>query len=65
MTITQLQQQIAQLPPNELRSFADWFEDYLDAQWDGQIEDDGRAGRLDEAGRRADTDFEAGRCTPL
>ncbi|WPL18967.1 hypothetical protein Thiowin_04069 [Thiorhodovibrio winogradskyi] len=65
MTITQLQQQITQLPPDKLRYFADWFEDYLDAQWDDQIEDDARAGRLDEAGRRADADFEAGRCTPL
>jgi hypothetical protein len=35
------------------------------AAWDHQIEADIRAGRLDEAGRRADADFEAGRCKPL
>ena len=65
MTITQLQQHVAQLPPDELRSFADWFDDYLDEQWDQEIEDDVRAGRLDAAARQADADFEAGRCTPL
>ena len=41
------------------------FEDYLADAWDRRIEADLRAGRLDEAGRRADDDFEAGRCKPL
>lgn len=65
MTITQLQDHITQLPPNDLRAFADWFEDYLDEQWDKEIEDDVRAGRLDAAARQADADFDAGRCSPL
>jgi hypothetical protein len=34
-------------------------------EWDRRMEQDALAGRLDEAGRRADEDFEAGRCTPL
>ena len=32
---------------------------------DRQIEADILAGRLDSAGRRADEELEAGRCTPL
>ena len=46
----------------ELTAFAQWFEEYLANAWDRRIEADILAGRLDEAGRRADQDFEAGRC---
>ena len=42
-----------------------WFEEFLAEQWDRQIEADILAGRLDAAGRGAEEDFEAGRCTPL
>jgi hypothetical protein len=37
----------------------------LAEQWDERIEADILAGRLDAVGRRADEEFEAGRCTPL
>jgi hypothetical protein len=63
--MTQLQHHITQLPPDELHSFAEWFDDYLEDQWDREIEDDVRAGRLDAAARQAEADFELGRCTPL
>jgi hypothetical protein len=56
---------ITQLPPDELHSFAEWLDDDMEDQWDREIEDDVRAGRLDAAARRAEADFEAGRCTPL
>jgi hypothetical protein len=42
-----------------------WFEEFLADQWDRRIEADILAGRLEAAGRRADEDFESGRCTPL
>ena len=53
------------LDPDPFAQFARWFEEYLADAWDKRIEADIRAGRLDEAGRRADADFEAGRCKPL
>jgi hypothetical protein len=65
MSIEELQSAVAQLPAEELDRFARWFEEFLADQWDEQIEADILAGRLDAAGRRADEDFEAGRCTPL
>jgi hypothetical protein len=34
-------------------------------QWDRRIEADIQAGRLDSAGRLADEEFDAGRCTPI
>jgi hypothetical protein len=65
MSVEELQAAVAQLPAEELDRFSQWFEEFLAEQWDRRIEADILAGRLDAAGRRADEDFEAGRCTPL
>jgi hypothetical protein len=65
MSLDELEIAVTHLPANELATFARWFEEYLADAWDRRIEADIRAGRLDESGRRADDDFEAGRCTPL
>ena len=65
MSVEELQAAVAQLPAEELDRFSQWFEEFLADQWDRQIEADILAGRLDAAGRRADEDFQAGRCTPL
>lgn len=65
MTLQQLETAITGLPADELAAFARWFEEYRADAWDRQIEADILAGRLDAAGREADADFDAGRCTPL
>jgi hypothetical protein len=65
MSIEELQTAVARLPTEELDRFSRWFEEFLADQWDRQIEADILAGRLDAAGRRADEDLAAGRCTPL
>ena len=65
MSIEELETAVTRLPAEDLSAFAQWFEDYLAEAWDRRIEADIRAGRLDEAGRKADADFEAGRCKPL
>jgi hypothetical protein len=65
VSLDELEAAVAHLPREELDTFARWFEEYLAAAWDQQIEADIRVGRLDNAGRRADADFEAGRCKPL
>lgn len=65
MSIEELQSAVTRLPSEELDRFSRWFEEFLADQWDRQIEIDILAGRLDDAGRRADEDFEAGRCTLL
>jgi len=51
--------------PLELDRFSQWFEEFLAEQWDRQIEADILTGRFGASGRRADKEFEAGRCTPL
>jgi len=65
MSLHELETAVYQLPPDELTAFAQWFEEYLADAWDRRIEADVKAGRLDEAGRRADAEFEAGRCKSL
>ena len=65
MSLNELEAAVSHLPSEELTLFARWFEQYLADAWDRRIEEDIQAGRLDEAGRRADADFEAGRCKPL
>ncbi|HVK09340.1 MAG TPA: hypothetical protein VM597_11235 [Gemmataceae bacterium] len=65
MSLKELEAAVAHLPPADLEAFARWFEEYLADAWDRRIEDDVAAGRLDEVGRQADADFDAGRCNPL
>ena len=65
MGVDELQVEIARLSDEELESLSRWLDEYRADLWDRRIEDDMLAGRLDAAGRRADEDFEAGRCTPL
>ena len=65
MSLDELETAVTHLPDEQLAGFARWFEEFLADAWDRRIEADIRAGRLDEAGRRADAEFEAGRCKPL
>ena len=65
MTIEQIERAVENLSTQELFSLSGWFEAYLESKWDKQLEEDILAGRLDQAGARADQDFEAGRCTAL
>jgi hypothetical protein len=65
MSVEELETVVSSLSPEELARFSEWFGEFLADQWDRQIEADILTGRLDAAAKRADEDFEAGRCTPL
>ena len=65
MNVDELQAAITHLSAEELDRLSRWLDEYRADLWDQQIEADVLAGRLDAAIRRADEDFEAGRCTPL
>ena len=65
MSIKELELAVSKLSAEELTDFANWFEEFMADQWDQQIERDILAGRLDQAGKRADEAFEAGRVTLL
>ena len=65
MSAIELEHAVQQLPPDQLEEFAHWFEEFIADQWDRQIEADINAGKLDVLAAQADSEFEAGRCTPL
>ena len=65
MSVAELEKAVSRLPPQELSLFSKWFEEFVADQWDKQFEADVASGRLDHLARKADEDFEAGRCAPL
>ena len=65
MSLQELESAVTQLPADELKAFASLVAEYMADAWDRRIEADVRAGRLEQAGRSADADFDAGRCTAL
>ena len=65
MSVKEIESAVERLAPEELSRFTEWFQEFAADQWDRQIEADVLAGRFDAAGKRADADFKAGRCTEL
>ena len=65
MSVAQLEMAVKKLPEAELSAFARWFEEFLADEWDCQIEQDLKMGKLNGAIQQADADFEAGLCNPL
>ncbi len=65
MSAIELENAVQNLPPDELERFAEWFEQFIDNQWDKKIAADVAEGMLARVAKKADEDFEAGRCTPL
>jgi DNA-binding SARP family transcriptional activator len=65
MTISEIEQAITELSPEELVRFREWFEEYYAEVWDKQIEEDAKSGRLDKLISEADEEYNAGLSKPL
>lgn len=65
MSITEIEQAIAELSPEELVQFRQWFEEYYAQVWDKQIEEDTKSGRLDKLIAEANDEYDAGLSKPL
>ena len=65
MSVEQLERAIENLPRDDFARLAAWFAEFQAQQWDRQIEDDQRAGRLDHLIQRVRDDIAAGRSKPL
>ena len=63
--VAEIQQAITRLSPAEQRQLARWFEEALEDAWDAQIEEDIKAGRLNDLVAQAEADIAAGRVKPL
>jgi hypothetical protein len=56
---------VTKLSADELTTFSQWFEEFVADQWDRQIEQDAKAGGLNEALNRTIKHRDEGRVTPL
>lgn len=59
VTRSEVQAAIEQLPEVEIRQLAQWLQEYLDDQWDKQIEADLASGKLNRLIAKAETDIAA------
>ena len=65
MGVQEIETAISKLPPDQLAALGEWFDEYRAEEWDRQIEEDAKAGRLDSVIREAQADIAAGRTRPL
>jgi hypothetical protein len=65
VSVEELESAVSSLSASEFARFSEWFAEFAAEQWDRQIEEDLRAGRLDPAIKRADDHYKARRCTPI
>ncbi len=64
-TVEAITAAIAELPLDQVAQVRAWLNEREEAEWDSQIEQDERAGRLDALADRALAEYRAGRTRPL
>lgn len=65
MSVQEIETAAKELPANELDDLVTRLFDYFHERWDRQIEEDARAGRLDNLLNEAREDIRKGRTTSL
>ena len=63
--VENIEREIQKLTPSELEAFRRWFREYDSDEWDRQIEEDVRAGKLDKLAEEALTAHRAGKSKEL
>jgi hypothetical protein len=64
-TVAEIENALRELPVTDARVVASWLQEYLEEQWDRQIEADSAAGKLDHLAEQALAHYHAGRVKPL
>ena len=63
--VENIEREIQRLTPSELEAFRRWFREYDSDEWDRQIEEDARAGKLDKLAEEALVAHRAGKSKEL
>lgn len=63
--IEEIEDDIEKLSSQELKAFRRWFIDFDALQWDEQIQEDVKSGKLDNLANEAINDFRAGKAKEL
>lgn len=64
-TVERLENEVAQLPPDDLAAFRRWFAEFDAAVWDAKIEADAAAGKLDALAAEALSEYQAGKAREI
>ena len=64
-TVKEIEAAIGTLPREQFFELVAWLKEQFEDEWDLQIEDDVKAGRLDALAREALAEYHAGRTGPL
>jgi hypothetical protein len=65
VSVTEIEAAIKTLPKEKLAEFNQWYQEYLEEQWDEQIRQDAAAGKLDFLIEEAEREREAGTLRPF
>ncbi len=65
MTLSDLENAVSKLAPDQFAKFRDWFDAFDAARFDSKIERDAKAGTLDGLAEQALADFRQGRAREL
>jgi len=60
-TVEEVEAAIEKLPPDQFYRLLAWVKEKFEDEWDRQIEDDVKAGRLDRLAEEALAEYRAGR----
>ena len=60
-----VERQVQRLSRSDFFRFKEWFREYEWREWDSQIEQDSKSGKLKELAEKTLADHAAGRTTPL
>jgi len=63
--VERLESEIRSLSAKELTNFREWFAAFDAAEWDRQIDEDAKAGKLDAVADAAIADYRLGRSRKL
>ena len=63
--VEMLEREIAELAPEELAIFREWFAAFDAKAWDRQLEADAQTGKLDAVAESALSEYRAGKTRPL
>lgn len=65
MSLSDLENAVARLPPDEFARFREWFEQFDAARFDEKIQRDANGGKLDRLAEVALSDLRKGRAREL
>ena len=64
-TVKEIEAAIGELPRDQFFHLITWIKDRFEDEWDRQIEDEVKAGRLDHLAREALGEYRAGQTKPF